>query len=163
MSYSKLSALLTASAILLPTTAFAGATPLVSVDWLSANQNSVDIIDVRSKLGLKEGQGYAVGHIPGAVKADYLKAGWRTSRDGVVGVLPETSELEALLSSLGVANDDHVVLVSSGNNARAFSMMSYPFFSTTLPTDRILSGLLSRYSLLFKGATLTMRPMSSPW
>lgn len=120
MSYSKFTALLTASALLLPTAAFAGADPLVSVDWLSANQNKVDIIDVRSKIGFKEGQSYAAGHIPGAVQADYLKAGWRTSRDGVVGVLPETSALEVLLSSLGVANQDHVVLVSSGNNATDF-------------------------------------------
>lgn len=120
MSYSKISGLLAASTIVFSTSAIAGGGPLVSVDWLSTNQNGVDIIDVRSKIGLKDGQGYAAGHIPGAVQADYLKAGWRTSRDGVVGVLPDTAALESLLSSLGVANDDHVVLVSSGNNATDF-------------------------------------------
>ena len=106
--------------VLLPGFAMADGGPLVSVDWLIKNQNSVDIIDVRSKIGLQEGQGYAQGHIPGAVQADYLTAGWRTSRDGVVGLLPSKGELEALLSKLGVANDDHVVLVSSGNNATDF-------------------------------------------
>ena len=120
MSYSKISGILLASSIALSTSAMAAGGPLVSVDWLSANQNAVDIIDVRSKIGLKDGQGYAAGHIPGAVQADYLQAGWRTARDGVVGVLPETSVLEALLSSLGVANGDHVVLVSSGNTATDF-------------------------------------------
>ena len=120
MSKISVVALVVSSALTFPVTAFAGGGPLVSVDWLSANQNTVDIIDVRSKIGLKEGQGFAVGHIPGAVQADYLSAGWRTSRDGIVGVLPETSALEALLSSLGVANSDHVVLVSSGNNATDF-------------------------------------------
>ena len=120
MSKISVVALVVSSALTFPVTAFAGGGPLVSVDWLSANQNTVDIIDVRSKIGLKEGQGYAAGHIPGAVQADYLQAGWRTSKDGVVGVLPETSALEALLSSLGVANADHVVLVSSGNNATDF-------------------------------------------
>ncbi|NRB31355.1 MAG: sulfurtransferase [Rhizobiaceae bacterium] len=120
MSYSKISGILVASSVAMSTSAMAAGGPLVSVDWLSANQNAVDIIDVRSKIGLKDGQGYAAGHILGAVQADYLQAGWRTARDGVVGVLPETSALEALLSSLGVANGDHVVLVSSGNTATDF-------------------------------------------
>ena len=104
----------------LPTWAMAKGGPLVDVDWLVKNQNAVDITDVRSKIGLQAGQGYDQGHIPGAVEANYLKAGWRTTRDGVVGVLPETPALEALLSKLGVANSDHVVLVSSGNNATDF-------------------------------------------
>lgn len=120
MSNTKLSVLFVASALMVPTFAFASGGPLVTVDWLSANQKSVDIIDVRSKIGLKEGQGYAKGHIPGAVEVDYLTAGWRTSRDGVVGLLPDTAVLEDLLSRLGVANSDHVVLVSSGNNATDF-------------------------------------------
>ncbi|EFL89779.1 sulfurtransferase [Ahrensia sp. R2A130] len=113
-------ALLVASAITLPSQAFAASQPLVDVDWLSANKDNVDIIDVRSKIGLQDGQGYAIGHIPGAVQADYLKAGWRTSRDGIVGLLPETAALETLLSGLGVKNSDHVVLVSAGNNATDF-------------------------------------------
>ena len=120
MFSSKKYAFLLASTLLFPTSAMAGVQPLVSVDWLSSNQQSVDIIDLRSKIGLKPGQGYQQGHIPGAVAADYLKAGWRTSRDGVVGVLPATSDLEALLGSLGVEPNDHVVLVSSGNNATDF-------------------------------------------
>ncbi|MEP0943680.1 MAG: sulfurtransferase [Rhizobiaceae bacterium] len=120
MTFKNTIASLAASSFMFSTSAFADGGPLVSVDWLSANKNAVDIVDVRSKIGLKDGQGYAAGHIPGAVQADYLKAGWRTARDGVVGLLPESSALEALLSKLGVANDDHVVLVSSGNNATDF-------------------------------------------
>ncbi len=108
------------SVAFLPSIALADGGPLVSVDWLEKNQSSVDIIDVRSKIGLEEGQNYAVGHVPGAVEANYLKAGWRTSRDGVVGLLPETAALEALLGRLGVSNNDHVVLVSAGNNATDF-------------------------------------------
>ncbi len=109
-----------ATVLMHPTWAMADGGPLVDVAWLVKNQNSVDIIDVRSKIGLQEGQSYAQGHIPGAVEANYLTAGWRTSRDGVVGVLPKPEALEALLSKLGVANDDHVVLVSAGNNATDF-------------------------------------------
>ncbi len=120
MSLRSLTLAAVATVFIQPTFAMADGGPLVDVDWLVKNQNSVDIIDVRSKIGLQEGQSYAAGHIPGAVEANYLKAGWRTSRDGVVGVLPETSALEALLSKLGVANDDHVVLVSAGNNATDF-------------------------------------------
>ena len=120
MYRNQLRTILTTSAVLFSTLAFADSKPLVSVDWLSANQDKVDIIDVRSKIGLQEGQGYASGHLPGAVEANYLTAGWRTARDGVVGLLPETSKLEALLGSLGVENSDHVVLVSSGNNATDF-------------------------------------------
>ena len=108
------------SASLLSTAAMAEVTPLVSADWLSKNAARVDIIDVRSKIGLKKGESYEAGHIPGAVEANYLTAGWRTTRDGVVGVLPEKEKLEALLGKLGVANEDHVVIVSAGNNATDF-------------------------------------------
>ena len=101
-------------------TAFADATPLVSVEWLESNKANVDIIDLRSKIGLQEGESFETGHIPGAVKADYLKAGWRTSKDGIVGLLPEVSALEELIGKLGVTNDDHVVLVSAGNKITDF-------------------------------------------
>jgi len=120
MSIRSFSLIAAASVALLPSTALADGGPLVSVDWLVKNQNSVDIIDVRSTLGLEDGQSYSAGHIPGAVEANYLTAGWRTSRDGIVGLLPKKTKLEALLSKLGVDTDDHVVLVSAGNNATDF-------------------------------------------
>ncbi|MGI9365090.1 MAG: sulfurtransferase [Rhizobiaceae bacterium] len=138
MLKSKLSALFLTAVLMAPSSAFASGGPLVSVDWLSANQNSVDIIDVRSKIGLKEGQGYAKGHIPGAVEANYLTAGWRKSRDGVVGLLPDTAALEDLLGRLGVANADHVVLVSSGNNATDFGSAARVYWTLKqLGHDRV--------------------------
>ena len=39
-------------------TAFADATPLVSVEWLESNKANVDIIDLRSKIGLQEGESF---------------------------------------------------------------------------------------------------------
>jgi thiosulfate/3-mercaptopyruvate sulfurtransferase len=57
------------------------------------------------------------GHIPGAVYSNYVSAGWRTTRDGVPGQLPEVSALESLIGGLGIDNTDHVVVVAGGTGA----------------------------------------------
>lgn len=95
------------------------ATPLVDVAWVKAHgaQPGVVILDVRNKLGGGSEEAYRAGHIPGSVYSDYLKAGWRSKVDGVVGQLAPVANLEALIGGLGIDNASHVVVVSGGVSA----------------------------------------------
>lgn len=96
----------------------AAADPLVSVDWLSSHKADVVVIDVRSK---EEGaNSYEAGHIPGAISADFEKAGWRVTRDGVPLSVPTKEQLETLIGGLGISNDSQVVVVPAGNNVQDF-------------------------------------------
>ena len=99
--------------------AAAGAPPLVDAAWLRAHgaEPGVVVLDVRNRLGGGSAEVYSQGHVPGAVYSDYLKDGWRTEVDGVIGQLPPVAALEALIGGLGIGNDSHVVIVSGGTSA----------------------------------------------
>lgn len=92
--------------------------PLVDADWLEAHLDRPGLVVLDIRGG--DAAAYAEAHIPGAVHASYQEAGWRTERDGVVGMTPDIAVLEALVSGLGIDNDDHVVVVHSGDNASDF-------------------------------------------
>jgi thiosulfate/3-mercaptopyruvate sulfurtransferase len=62
-------------------------------------------------------QAYDRGHIPGAVYTDYGRDGWRVTRNGIVGLLPEPAYMEELIGELGIGNGDHVVIVAQGRDA----------------------------------------------
>ncbi len=101
------------AAIVLSAPAFA-ADPLVTADWLDANRTKADVVvlDIRSE-GL-------TAFVPGAVHSDYAKAGWRTTVNGTVGMLPPPADLEKLIGGLGIDNNDHVIVVPAGLNATDF-------------------------------------------
>lgn len=108
-------------ALAVPSAAWS-AEPLVKPEWLSSqltNENVV-VLDIRNELDGGGREAYLEGHIPNAVHSDYLKDGWRTTRNGVAGVLPEPAVLEALLSDLGIGNDNHVVISHGGVDATDF-------------------------------------------
>lgn len=95
-------------------------TPLVNADWVKANsgKENVVIIDIRDKvaetdLGDKP-------YIANAVVAPYATAGWRTEVKGIPGMLPSTEDLAKLIGSLGIDNDDHVVIVPWGTDSTEF-------------------------------------------
>lgn len=96
--------------------------PLVDSAWLKANlgKASLRIVDVRTDADGGGAEGFAKGHVPGAVMADYGKAGWRATINGVAGQLPPTSDVERLIGSLGITNGDHVVVVPAGQNSTDF-------------------------------------------
>ncbi|WP_029041953.1 sulfurtransferase [Cucumibacter marinus] len=100
-----------------PTIASAETQPLVKTDWLiehAADENVV-ILDVRNDIESTElGETPYIAH---AVVAPYGSAGWRTEIQGVPGMLPEIEDIVALIESLGVDNDDHVVIVPWGTDA----------------------------------------------
>jgi len=97
-------------------------TPLVDSQWLQThlNDDELVIVDVRSGIDGTNAQGFANGHIPHAVYASYTGAGWRVAADGVPGKVPPVSDLEALIGSLGITNDDTVVVVPAGVGSTDF-------------------------------------------
>jgi thiosulfate/3-mercaptopyruvate sulfurtransferase len=99
--------------------AVAQAEPLVDGDWLAARSDdpSLVVLDIRNRIDGGSAAEYAKGHIPRAVHSDYLKAGWRTTANGVVGMLPPVAQLETLIGNLGISNDSHVVIVPAGVSA----------------------------------------------
>ena len=125
----------------LPLTALAAeAPPLVDADWLAANHDTSDVVvlDLRGKLGKQTRDDYLAGHVPGAIYSDYLKDGWRTKIDGVVGQMPPVADLEALIGGLGIGNDDHVVLVSGGQSALDMGTATRVYFTfKVLGHDRV--------------------------
>ena len=95
------------------------AEPLVSADWLAANLDrpSLVIVDLRSALSQSGREDYEAAHVPGAVYSNYLSDGWRTTVEGIPGMLPPEADLEALIGRLGIGNDSHVVLVAGGGSS----------------------------------------------
>ena len=93
--------------------------PLVTVDWLKANlaKPEIVVLDVRSPGKDEPADLFEKAHIPGAVHADYAKAGWRANIDDVPGMLPPKTDLEKLIGGLGIDNKSHVVIVAAGTDS----------------------------------------------
>ena len=96
--------------------------PLVDTDWLEAHLDAegLVVLDIRNGIGGGSYEAYTEAHIPGSIYSNYQEAGWRTERDGVVGMTPDIAALETLVGGLGITNDDHVVIVHGGVNASDF-------------------------------------------
>ncbi|MFW6346409.1 MAG: sulfurtransferase [Halomonas sp.] len=97
--------------------------PLVEAEWLSEQLGSDDLVvlDVRSSIDNGgDLAAFEAARIPGSRYSSYTDAGWREDRDGVAGLLPEVEDLEALIGSLGIDNDDTVVVVAGGTGPTDF-------------------------------------------
>ncbi len=91
--------------------------PLVDAEWLNAHLDDVIVLDIRSPSGEAGGGAtYATGHIPGAIHSGYGQDPWRITRDGIPGMAPAVPELETLIGSLGISNEDYVVIVPAGTS-----------------------------------------------
>lgn len=90
--------------------------PLLAPDDLAAllGDENVVIIDVRGEPSEGSAEIYAEGHIPGAIYAPFSDEHWRATIDGVQKLLPPVPQIEAYIRSLGIDDDDNVVLVHSG-------------------------------------------------
>ena len=94
--------------------------PLVDAGWVIENgaDENVVILDIRANVA-----GTDLGDAPylaNAVVAPYDTAGWRTEIDGIPGKIPAVEDLAALIESLGIDNDDHVVIVPWGTDSSEF-------------------------------------------
>ncbi len=90
-------------------TEYANPNVLVSTQWAADNLNNprVRLVEVDVDTAA-----YDTGHVPGAVGWD-----WKTELETqVVRNIAAREELEALLSSAGIANDTTVVLYGDNNN-----------------------------------------------
>jgi len=96
--------------------------PLVDIDWIKANVDREDVVllDIRNKIDGGSAETFAKGHIPGSIHSDYLKDGWRTKVDGVIGQVPTAEQLETLIGSLGIDNDTTVVVIPAGVSSTDF-------------------------------------------
>ncbi len=94
------------------------ADPLVDGRWAVQNVSAPNVVfvDVQST------RNYQRRHIPGAIHTDYPDDGWRLFSQELGVVLPSTTEFARLAGGLGIANDDHVVLVATGGSQRDMSV-----------------------------------------
>ena len=90
------------------------ASVLVSGEWAEANLNTPGVVFVDVD---EDASAYGAGHIPGAVKLDWMDLRGPTRRD-----LSVTKWFELLLSASGIANNDTIVLYGgSGNRIAAYA------------------------------------------
>ncbi len=130
---------LIASAIAMGTMAgpsLAGVTPILAPQDLEAIRTGehVRVIDIRPEAD------YAKNHIPGAVSAPY--AAWRGPAHSP-GQLPPITELAKLVQKLGVDENTHAVVVSSGDTTTDFGAAARVYWTLKylgLPQLSVLNG-----------------------
>jgi len=129
----------------LPIGSAISAEPLVDVKWVTENigKPNVVFLDVRVKSR------YTKGHIPGAVRTDYLRDGWRERSSNAPGVFPLNPEkLARRIGELGIGNNSHVVVVAAGKTSTDMAVASRIYWSfKVLGHDRvsILDGGMTAY------------------
>ena len=88
------------------------AKPLVDAAWLNQKSKEANLV----VLDLQDANSFQRHHIPGAVNTNYAE--WRAkSTKGVPKLMPPVSKMEQMIGSLGIGNDDHVVIVALGSGA----------------------------------------------
>ncbi|SDG35930.1 sulfurtransferase [Pelagibacterium luteolum] len=112
-----LTAFAVAATLSAPALAQSEATPLVDAQWLleNAGAENVVVLDIRDEI-----EGTDLGELPyiaNSVVAPYASAGWRTEVQGVPGQIPPVEQVAELIGSLGIDNDDHVVIVPWGTDS----------------------------------------------
>ena len=96
------------------TSSLYAATPLVDAVWVKdqIGKEGVVMLDLRTPASYKK------GHVPGAVYTNYSKDGWRVKNsEGIAGMLPPVDQISNLIGSLGIGNQDHVVLIPYGTSS----------------------------------------------
>ncbi len=96
--------------------------PLVSAGWLADHLGTpgLVVLDIRNRIDWGSRQAFEASHVPGAIYSNYLEDGWRVTRDGVIGMVPPTADLEKRIGRLGIDNRSEVVLVYGGVHSTDF-------------------------------------------
>jgi thiosulfate/3-mercaptopyruvate sulfurtransferase len=105
---------------------------VIDADALAARlgQKSLVVVDIRSGETREKGRAlFRLGHIPGAVHADYAFASWRLPRENTSVYLPEPAQFEALAGDLGIAPESDVVVVHDGQDATSFGAAARVYWS----------------------------------
>jgi thiosulfate/3-mercaptopyruvate sulfurtransferase len=104
--------------------------PVVSADWLAANQSEVQILEVRGDVisytrapefdvDKKTGKKFLVevgGHIPDSTLLDFKKVRADRMIDGkkIKYLIPEKADFEKIIQAVGINSDKPIVLVPAG-------------------------------------------------
>jgi len=120
--------------------------PLVDTQWLKQNLKSEKqvILDVRPA------KSFAKGHVPSAISAPY-NVGWRKKIGGVIGMLPPENEIVAHIRSLGVDNDEQVILLPHGNSSTDFGAATRIYWTFKVLGHDKVSILNGGYKAWFVG------------
>jgi thiosulfate/3-mercaptopyruvate sulfurtransferase len=131
-----LSAIALVASVLLVSSALAsGRTiePIVSTDWLAANQGmeNLVILDVRG------GKEYASGHIPKSINVPFVVpvSAWIVMRDELLLELPEPAALFKTIGSCGITPSSLVVIVSATSSP---PNPPYPLADATRVADTLI-------------------------
>lgn len=114
------------AAIAAPGLAAPAAGPLVDSPWLAEHScdGGIVVLDLRGNRGA-----FLRARIPCSVHGSYFANEWRVTRDGVPGMLPDAERLSALVGSLGIGNDDHVVIVGPGGSPLATTVATRVYWT----------------------------------
>ena len=121
-----------AFATILPGAAHAEAPPapgLVTPAWLKVhlhdpNQVIIEVYDTNAQK-----PAYEAGHIPGAVFTGFLSEPWRTTVNGVRGMLPPPAEIAKVIGGYGIGNATRVILVPGGRTRGDFNVAARIFWT----------------------------------
>lgn len=85
--------------------------PIVPVSWLQERlcDDRLVVLDVR-----RAAIDFEAAHIPCAVYTNFYEDGWREMRGPLPLMMPPADRLAALIGSLGIDNQSHVVIYASG-------------------------------------------------
>lgn len=91
--------------------------PLVTPEWLAANQSVVTILDIR-----EDPNDYVDAHIPGARLIPAAKIRQTRKIDGrnIPAMLPDAAVIEELMRTSGVKADSPIVIVAAGRSVEEF-------------------------------------------
>jgi len=91
--------------------------PLVTPEWLAANQSAVTILEIR-----EDPNDYVASHIPGSrlVVAGKIRQTRHIEGRDIPAMLPDAAAIEALMRSIGVKATHPLVIVSAGRTVEDF-------------------------------------------
>jgi thiosulfate/3-mercaptopyruvate sulfurtransferase len=129
-------------------TAFAS-DELVDSAWLRANRGATGIF----LLDIQPSEQYIRSHIHGSINAPYVL--WRTNKDSMApGMLPTAEWLERFLGTLGISNNNTVVIIAASNQPIDIAAASRVFWTLKVMGHKnvaILNGGLSNYAYNYPG------------
>lgn len=97
--------------------------PLADADWLEGQLADDDLVVLDVRSSIDDGgdrDAFEAARIPGSLHTRYPEDGWRETRDGVAGMLPDAESLARLIGGLGIDNDTSVVIVPAGTGPTDF-------------------------------------------
>ena len=120
---------------------------LVSTNWLSENKNNVKILDSSWHLPSEERNSFLefnLEHIPNSIYFDIDKNSDETS--SLPHMLPRKEKWEEVMSSLGITNDDKIVIYDNSNLISSCRLWyTFLYFGHSKDLVNVLNGGLEKW------------------